>query len=128
MNSDFYKMQRVYAEGYNGSANQSNYPTTNFNVGPNGPKIGPSYGGGGLNGPGNGSPVNNTPGGSTGANTPNSGDLISFPSDRTQSYNEFRKQIRKKLKFLIDKLSSSDTEEATDIQSALEDIIVSTDL
>lgn len=122
MNSDFYKMQRVYAEGYNGSANQSNYPTAKFNVEPN------SYSGGGLNGPGNGSPVNNTPGGSTGANTPNSGDLISFPSDRTQSYNEFRKQIRKKLKFLIDKLSSSSTEEATDIQSALEDIIVSTDL
>ena len=121
MNSDFYKMQRVYAEGYNGSANQGNYSTAEFDVKN-------SYSGGGLNGTGNGSPVNNTPGGSTGANTPNSGDLISFPSDRTQSYNEFRKQIRKKLKFLIDKLSSSSTEEATDIQSALEDIIVSTDL
>jgi len=64
----------------------------------------------------------------TGANTPDSGDLISFPSDRTQSYNEFRKQIRKKLKFLIDRLDNSDTDEAKDIQSALEDIIVSTDL
>jgi len=121
MNSDFYKMQRVYAEGYNGSANQSSYPTAKYDVKN-------SYSGGGLNGPGNGTSVNNSPGGATGANTPDSGDLISFPSDRTQSYNEFRKQIRKKLKFLIDRLDNSDTDEAKDIQSALEDIIVSTDL
>ena len=122
MNSDFYKMQKVYTEGYNGSANQSNYPSAaNFDAKN-------SYSGGGMNGPGNSSPVNNTPGAPTGANTPDSGDLISFPSDRNISLADFKKQVRGKIKGLMNYIESSYNSEqveemAEDIQSQLDDIL-----